>query len=90
MAKFRKRPVVIEAFLWTGDKDQIEDPIWIIEAIKSGKVIITTDPLKMQIYNLDGVITASPGDYIIHATEDEIYPCKPDIFEITHELIEEK
>ena len=26
MGKYRKKPVVIEAFQWTEDKDQIEDP----------------------------------------------------------------
>ena len=34
MAKYRKKPVVIEAFKWTGDMNQVEDPEWIIEAIK--------------------------------------------------------
>lgn len=31
--KFRERPVVIEAFYWTGGPDTTEDPDWIIEAI---------------------------------------------------------
>jgi len=34
--KYRKKPVVIEAFLWTGDKNQIEDPEWICDAIAAG------------------------------------------------------
>ena len=36
--KYRKKPVVIEAFKWTGDIIQKEDPEWIIEAIKDGIV----------------------------------------------------
>jgi hypothetical protein len=36
MSKFRKKPIVIEAFKWTGDQDQTEDPEWIIEAIRNG------------------------------------------------------
>ena len=33
--KYRKKPVVIEAFQWTGGPEQEDDPEWIIEAIKS-------------------------------------------------------
>ena len=36
--KFRKKPVVINAFKWTGDMFQNEDPEWITEAIQEGKV----------------------------------------------------
>jgi len=36
--KYRKKPVVIEAFKWTGGPDQEEDPVWIVEAIKKGEV----------------------------------------------------
>lgn len=36
--KYRKKPVVIEAFKWTGDMNQVEDPEWIIEAIKKGTI----------------------------------------------------
>ena len=32
--KFRKKPVVVEAFRWPQDRDQIGDPIWIIEALR--------------------------------------------------------
>lgn len=38
MAKYRKKPVVIEAFLWTGGPDQQEDPIWMKDAIQQGTV----------------------------------------------------
>jgi len=34
--KYRKKPIIIEAFLWTGGPDQIEDPVWAVDAIKSG------------------------------------------------------
>ena len=33
-------------------------------------------------------MTAKTGDYIIKGVEGEIYPCKPDIFEKTYEVIE--
>lgn len=84
MGLYRKKPVVIEAFLWTGDADQAEDPVWIVEAIKTGKVIIVEDIL--QIETLEGVMQAQKGDWIIKGVQGEIYPCKPDIFEATYEV----
>ena len=39
--KYRKKPVVIEAFKWTGGQDQIEDPQWIIDAIKNNIHVIS-------------------------------------------------
>jgi hypothetical protein len=32
-------------------------------------------------------MTASPGDWIITGVNGEIYPCTPDIFEKTYELV---
>lgn len=40
MSKWRKRPIVVEAFRWTGGPDQTEDPEWIVEAIRDGRVRI--------------------------------------------------
>ena len=87
MSKFRKKPVVIDAFQWTGAEDLTEDPEWIIEAIKTGTVIITKDVLQLQIHTLEGIMTANLGDFIIRGIQGEIYPCKPDIFEQTYEPV---
>lgn len=37
------------------------------------------------IKTLEGVMKASPGDWIITGVNGEQYPCKPDIFEKTYE-----
>lgn len=87
MAKYRKRPVVIEAFRWTGGPDQEEDPEWILEAMKAEKVFV--DYPNLQIFTLEGVMLANVGDWIIRGVQGEIYPCKPQIFEMTYELVEE-
>lgn len=86
--KFRKRPVVIEAFLWTADIHQEEDPEWAVEAIKSGRVYFENDGtpgVTLKINTLEGTMTAQRGDYIIKGVKGEIYPCKPDIFAATYE-----
>ena len=81
--KYRKKPVVIEAFRWTGGLDQTEYPEWIVEAVKKGKITFADG--KMLIETLEGTMTASPGDYTILGMKGEIYPCKPDIFDETYE-----
>lgn len=92
--KYRKKPVVVEAFQWFGDNRQTEDPEWIIEAIKKGKARIemSKDYLDrvfpvMLIDTLEGEMLANPGDFIIQGIKGEIYPCKPDIFHATYENV---
>ena len=60
MAKFRKKPVVIEAY-------QTQE--------------------EMDIPTLEGVMHADIGDWIITGVKGEQYPCKPDVFEQTYELV---
>jgi hypothetical protein len=90
--KFRKKPVVIEAFKWTGGEDQTEDPLWFCEAIRRGEVWFKnagTINVALVIHTLEGDHTANQGDFIIKGIQDELYPCKPDIFDATYERIEE-
>jgi hypothetical protein len=103
LMKYRKKPIVIDAFKWTGDADQLEDPEWIVEKIRSGEITVHTgndlarkrggmknwkDPYIL-IPTLEGTMEAQVGDYIIKGVKGEIYPCKPDIFEATYELVGE-
>jgi len=39
------------------------------------------------IPTLEGELTASVGDYIIKGVKGEFYPCKPEIFEQTYEIV---
>lgn len=64
MNKYRKKPVVIEAYQ------------------------IGFDEAEQIIPTLEGDMRASPGDWIIIGVKGEVYPCKPDIFEMTYELVE--
>ena len=40
-----------------------------------------------QIETLEGTMYANEGDWIITGIKGEKYPCKPDIFEATYELV---
>lgn len=87
MSTWRKKPVVVEAFRWTGGPDQTEDPLWIIDAIKAGIVRFgkVEGETCLFIDTLEGTHTANAGDFIIRGVHGELYPCKPDIFEKTYE-----
>ena len=81
--KYRKKPVVVEAIVWDG-KNYRE----ISDFAKSLKDTLV-DPIAKKVYitTLEGTMTADIGDYIIKGIKGEFYPCKPDIFEKTYELI---
>lgn len=42
------------------------------------------------IETLEGTMEARPGDWIIRGIRGELYPCKPDVFENTYEIVEEE
>ena len=81
MSQYRKKPVVIEAFRFTVD----EVPQWWLDRQDIQLEVATCTAL---IPTLEGVMRASPLDYIIKGIKGEIYPCKPDIFEATYEKVE--
>lgn len=91
MSKWRKKPIVIEAFKWTGGEDQTEDPEWIREAIENKDAWIVgwmdDTPPGLFMHTLEGTMQAQSGDYVIRGIKGEIYPCKPDIFEATYEFV---
>jgi len=92
MTKYRKKPVVIDAFKWTGDIDQVFEPTWMVEALDSGVVWFLnagTSRVLLMIKTLEGTHRAERGDWIIQGVKGEIYPCKPDIFELTYAPIVE-
>lgn len=84
MAKYRKKPVEIEAVLWDGNKVSETTP-WISEAFRNDIIMRYGD--KVVIRTLEGQLFANPGDYIIRRIKGEIYPCKPDIFNETYEKL---
>jgi hypothetical protein len=85
MGFYRKKPVVIEAFKWTGGPDQTEVPEWMIEKLKYGDAYFLAPNNEFYIKTLEGDHRVNVGDFIIKGVKGEIYPCKPDIFEMTYE-----
>ena len=81
MPKFRKKPVEIEAirFIVT-NYEEIREFI--------GQNTLCSD-LSIVIPTLEGDMVAQKGDYIIKGVQGEFYPCKPDIFNATYEVVSE-
>lgn len=94
--KFRKKPVVIEAMLFktnsdADNKNMNDLVLWMNQGQGNGvgshggnwhngtSIFIKTD---------EGLMEASCGDWIIKGVKGEFYPCKPDVFAMTHEPVE--
>lgn len=78
MAKFRKKPVVIEAVQYLGDEATYN------EIIEMGCPRIEREN-DWAIPTLEGEMTVSVGDYVIKGVKGEFYPCKPEIFQATYD-----
>lgn len=102
--QYRKKPVVIEAMqyervrgvgrengtnlleiaTWTGgewDRSAVGDAPFFSFVKRNGDRLIG-------IRTLEGTMHADIGDWIIKGVKGEFYPCKPDIFEATYELVD--
>lgn len=109
MAKYRKKPIVVEATQWFKNGDHPEDEthsLWLTTLMSEGKVVRyfrrpdVYDKMickkcdhKMHLHGwidtLEGGHIVCPGDWIITGIKGEHYPCKPDIFKKTYELVKE-
>jgi hypothetical protein len=92
MSKFRKKPVVIEAFKVKDAIVAAQDswrslPRWLVDHYEAGNVLFTDKYIS--ISTLEGTMRAELEDWIICGVNGEIYPCKPDIFDKTYEKVEE-
>ncbi|WP_185967688.1 hypothetical protein [Clostridium sp. HBUAS56010] len=95
--KYRKKPVVIEAFRYDGDfigrDGKYYIPDWAIDAHQKGILYFAEDhqhglPYELFVKTLEGTMEASVGNFIIKGVKGEIYPCKPDIFKATYDPAE--
>ena len=76
---YRKRPVTIQAIQFTLDNHH--EVMCFIKGnsrLEKGSIFIPT---------LEGEMRADKGDWIIKGVHGEFYPCKPDIFEKTYEVV---
>ena len=90
-ARFRKRPVVIEALRHDGTlRSALAVRAFVGDFERAWcdrKPREREDRWYVFIRTLEGVMEAAPEDWIIRGVAGEFYPCKPDIFEQTYEVV---
>jgi hypothetical protein len=85
--KFRKKPIIVEAIEYTGNAVSVYEMCrkWLHPFLDAHDYDGTT----LTIYTLEGQYEASFGDWIIKGVKGEFYPCKPEIFSMTYEAVNE-
>ena len=97
MTKYRKKPIVVEAFQMLkkrgADNTRLDWPKWLIEARDKKSTILGSlyqipfgDGL-WRIHSLAGAQIIDWNDWIIQGVKGELYPCNPDIFKMTYEIV---
>lgn len=90
--KYRKKPVIVEAVQWTGFnfeeisdfadghlRFEVYDAAWEAGAAPARAILY--------VHTLEGEVQADQYDFIIKGVNGEFYPCKPDIFAKTYEVV---
>lgn len=93
-----KRPVQIEAIKFDGSAQSIKHCLEFMGSkVDTASTQIAMDRFErycdivrkdgIQIHTLEGTMHAKVGDFIIKGINGEFYPCKPDIFEKTYDIL---
>lgn len=85
MAKYRKKPIVVEAEQFFPSKKPWPEGVYKIGGELPGE---ETSDLFFRVDTLEGPLRVSEGDWIVVGIKGERYPVKPDIFSATYELAE--
>lgn len=82
MAKYKKKPVIIDAVQWKATKDSFDEILemgdvkWKPGEMGSESFYVTT---------LEGDMLVNNGSYVIKGVKGEFYPCDEEIFKMTYE-----
>jgi hypothetical protein len=101
MAKYKKKPVVVEAVQLRWDtwnemcdfadvgklSDGKPEGCYILPNGTASPIGYSTEEIGLRIPTLEGLMVARELDYVIKGVQGELYPCKPDIFEKTYEKV---
>jgi len=91
MAKYRKKPVVIDAiqYLPSMTCQELYDWAGIARTIGHNPIPFRFADGAIFVSTLEGEMRANVGDWIIRGVKGELYPCKPEIFAATYDAAEE-
>jgi hypothetical protein len=85
MSKYRKKPVVIDAVLWSGTEGAYHE----ILSLAGPDRVCIADGDHLAVETIEGTMRANKGDWIIRGVEGEVYPCKASIFDATYEVADD-
>lgn len=83
--KYRKKPVVVEAFLYDGRNPKEDYPKWFWDEVYSEEISMHDNYCLIE--TLEGTHRAERGDWIIRGVKGELYPCKNDVFNMSYEEV---
>lgn len=93
MAKFRKKPVILEAVQLTPEYapaclvGEAQPPFGLFVSGDFPPGQRTLQRAWISIRTLEGTMRADLNDWIIQGVKGELYPCKPDIFADLYEEV---
>lgn len=85
MRKYRKRPVEVEAVQVMPGNDYAVEEFMRVTGVDLFEVL---DQYKFMVKTLEGDMLVSEGDWLICGVAGEVYPCKPDIFAATYDIVD--
>lgn len=85
MGKFRKKPIIIEAFCFT-EMNIEQIAVWCNGQVKGLR--LPKELWCIDIQTLEGEIRVQMGDWIIKNIEGKFFICGPSVFEMTYEKVE--
>lgn len=91
MPRFRKKPIEITAvqLRWDTWSEMCEHAgVGLLSEGKPEGIHRDDGKIEMGIPTLEGLMVASENDWVIRGIQGELYPCKPDIFAATYDMVE--
>lgn len=82
MAKYRKKPIEVDAIQWTGDNRTTLQEFAGAYITFGG---VTLD--RAYVQTLHGVVTLAEGDWLVRGPSRDFWPVKPDIFDESYEAV---
>ena len=86
MTRYRKLPVEIDAKRLMQD-NAAAVVSWASNFGGKDRRCVSVSEGALMIQTLEGVMTANVGDWLIRGVAGEFYPCKPEIFAKTYEVV---
>ncbi len=81
MAKFRRKPITVEAIQWDGNN--LDEVLSFLGKKTYGQIVGA-----VLIVTPRAILTAVIGDWIVKGDDGEFYPCSNGDFEMTYDAIE--